>query len=137
MKIYNKKTFWAGLFQIILGIVILVVSFKVGFDLSGILILSALLILGVGFIIRSCSRKLSQQDKLNELDERNYLIALKTKSKSFKITQISCEILMFTCFILEKRIDGGFIYIGIGAAICFAISLLSEICAGIYYQHRN
>lgn len=137
MKIYNKKMFWTGLFQIILGIVILVVSIKVGFDLSGVLILSALLVLGAGFIIRSCSRKLSQYDKLNELDERNCLIALKAKSKSFKITQISCEILMFACFIIGKRIEGELIHIGIGAAICFAISFLSEICAEIYYQHKS
>lgn len=137
MTIYNKKYFRAGLLQILLGIVILAVSLKVGFDLSGILILSALLILGAVLIIRSCSRKLSQQDKLNELDERNYLVALKAKSKSFKVTQISCEILMFACFILGKRIEGELISIGIGAAICFAISLLSEICAEIYYQHKS
>ena len=58
-----------------------------GFDISGMILILAIMFIGGGLIIRSISCNLSKEDKLEEMDERNQLIELKTKSQSFRLTQ--------------------------------------------------
>ena len=58
-----------------------------GFDISGMILILALMFIGGELTIRSVSRNLSKEDKLEEMDERNQLIELKTKSQSFRLTQ--------------------------------------------------
>ena len=51
------------------------------------ILILALMFIGGELTIRSVSRNLSKEDKLEEMDERNQLIELKTKSQSFRLTQ--------------------------------------------------
>lgn len=60
------------------------------------ILVAALFVLGIGAIIQSSSKKFAKQERLEALDERNQLIALKSKSKAFRVTQILSFLLMIT-----------------------------------------
>lgn len=139
MKIYNKKVFASGVFMAALGVLNLIADIsgkKV--DINGIVLIAVLLFLGVGMIMRSLSQKLSKEDRVEEFDERNRLIELKSKSKAFRLTQAISFVLMLTSLIMGK-VSGydGFTAMGAGLAFEVAISLFAELFTYFYYEARN
>lgn len=139
MKIYNKKVFASGVFMVALGLLNLITSMmRQDFDMNSIILIAALFVLGFGSIMRSISQRMAKEDKLEELDERNRLIALKSKSKSFRLTQIISFALMLALLVMGK-ISGyeGFIAMGVGLAFAFAISMFTEIFTYMYYESKN
>ena len=139
MKIYNKKVFASGVFMVALGLLNLITSMmRQGFDINSIILIAALFVLGFGSIMRSISQRMAKEDKLEELDERNRLIALKSKSKSFRLTQIISFTLMLALLVMGK-VSGyeGFIAMGVGLAFAFAISMFTEIFTYMYYESKN
>lgn len=139
MKIYNKKVFASGVFMVALGLLNLITSMmRQDFDINSIILIAALFVLGFGSIMRSISQRMAKEDKLEELDERNRLIALKSKSKSFRLTQIISFALMLALLVMGK-VSGyeGFIAMGVGLAFAFVISLFAEIFTFMYYESKN
>lgn len=139
MKIYNKKVFASGVFMVALGLLNLITSMmRQDFDINSIILIAALFVLGFGSIMRSISQRMAKEDKLEELDERNRLIALKSKSKSFRLTQIISFALMLALLVMGK-VSGyeGFIAMGVGLAFAFAISMFTEIFTFMYYESKN
>lgn len=139
MKIYNKKAFASGVFMAALGMLNLiagVMSHKM--DLGWGVLTAALFLLGFGTVMRSISKKMSREDRLEELDERNCLIELKSKSKSFQLTQLISFVLMLVLLVMGK-VSGyeGLIAVGTGLAFAFTISLFAEIFTYMYYESRN
>ena len=137
MKIYNKKSFALGLGFAILGIALFIVE-KRPLEIKPLILIGVCAIISVSAIWRSLSHELSKADKLEELDERNRLIALKANSKTSQITQLGCGILT----VAFLGIGGGsgnkdFIAMGVGAAFCFTISLFAEMFTKIYYEKHN
>lgn len=139
MKIYNKKVFASGVFMTALGLLNLITSMmRQDVDISSVILIVALFVLGCGSIMRSISRKMAREDKLEELDERNRLIALKSKSKSFQITQIISFMLMLVLLVMGKVTSyEGFIAMGAGLAFAFTISMFAEIFTYMYYESKN
>lgn len=79
MKIYNKKTFLFGVFAVALGALNVAADFvNKKWEVSGIVLAAALFFVGIGSLMRSLSQKMSREDKVEEADERNRLIALKS-----------------------------------------------------------
>ncbi|MBM6855401.1 hypothetical protein H6B11_14805 [Mediterraneibacter glycyrrhizinilyticus] len=139
MKIYNKKVFASGVFMMALGLLNLITSImRQDLDINSTILIVALFVLGFGSIMRSISQRMAKEDKLEELDERNRLIALKSKSKSFQLTQIISFMLMLALLVMGK-VSGyeGVIAIGVGLAFAFAISMLAEIFTYMYYESKN
>lgn len=138
MKIYNKKKFGSGLICIVLGLLNVIACINTGFDISGMILILALMFIGGGLTIRSVSRNLSKEDKLEEMDERNQLIELKTKSQSFRLTQWICFGLMLTFLIMGKTSgEKSFIGMGVGLAFAFTISMFAEIFTYCYYEKHT
>ena len=139
MKIYNGKTFAAGVFMAALGVLNLVTGIlRDDIDVSAVILIAALLALGIGAAMRSMSKRMAQEDKLEEMDERNRLIKLKSNSSSFRLTQIISFILMLF-FLIMGKVSGydGFIAMGAGLAFAFAISLFVEFFTYMYYESKN
>lgn len=139
MKIYHKKLFASGAFIMALGVVNLVMSImQKDVDINTMIPVIALFAFGLSSITRSLSRKKTQEDKLDKLDERNVLIELKSKSKSFQLTQTICFVLMLIFLVIGKvSSDAGFIAMGVGLAFVFTISMLTEIFTYMYYESKN
>lgn len=87
MKIYHRKNFLIGLGETLLGLLNLMLAFLNGSELSNLVIGLACLFFGVDTILRACSRRYAAEDRLEELDERNQLVQLKSLSKSFQLTR--------------------------------------------------
>ena len=87
MRIYNKKTFGFGIFALALGLLNIVAGVMTGFDGKGVFLIVLLFLIGAGSLARSLSQKMSREDKLEERDERNQLIDMKSKSLAFRLTQ--------------------------------------------------
>ncbi len=138
MKIYNKKTFYFGFSCILLSLLNLITSFFTGIEFKTVILALLLMFFGLGSLRRCFSSKLSFEDKLDELDERNRLIDMKSKSKSFTLTQAISFILMLAMLIMGK-LSGyeGFIGIAVGLAFAFTISMFAEIAAYFYYESKN
>ncbi len=139
MKIYNKKVFASGIFMAALGLLNLITSImRKDLDINSIILIAALFVLGFGSIMRSMSQRMTKEDKLEEMDERNRLITLKSKSKSFQLTQMISFILMLVLLVMGKVFDyEGFIAMGVGLAFAFTISMFAEIFTYMYYESKN
>lgn len=139
MKIYNKKVFASGIFMAALGLLNLITSImRKDLDINSIILIAALFVLGFGSIMRSMSQRMTKEDKLEEMDERNRLITLKSKSKSFQLTQMISFILMLVLLVMGKVFDyEGFIAMGVGLAFAFTISMFAEIFTYMYYEFKN
>ena len=139
MKIYNKKSFAEGIFMLVLGTLNLIIDLiNHTFEISGAILIIALYFLGGGLIIRSLSLKLTKEDKLDKMDERNQLIELKSKSKSFSLTQ-TISLLLMLAFLLMGGVSGydRLIAVGVGLAFAYVISMFSEIFTYMYYESKN
>ena len=139
MKIYNKKVFASGIFMAALGLLNLITSImRKDLDINSIILIAALFVLGFGSIMRSMSQRMTKEDKLEEMDERNRLITLKSKSKSFQLTQMISFMLMLVLLVMGKVFDyEGFIAMGVGLAFAFTISMFAEIFTYMYYESKN
>ncbi len=85
MKIYSKKKFASGIFMVLLGGANLLTDILTdNVEIKGLILSIALFLFGFAALRRSLSEKLSREDRLEELDERNKLVELKTKSRSFQ-----------------------------------------------------
>ena len=79
-----------------------------------------------------------KQARLEELDERNQLVLLKNRSRAFQIHRYSC-LALAALFFLLAAVQGTqiFLYVGIGFALAFGISLLVDIATFVYYECRT
>ena len=84
MKIYSMKSFMYGLASLTLGIGVFVTAERpVGVKPFILAMLCAAI--GASFVLRSFSHKIARADKLEELDERNQLIALNPIARPAKL----------------------------------------------------
>ncbi len=139
MKIYNKKMFATGVFMVALGTLNLIMKIsEKDWTVKGVILVAALYLLGSSAVVRSLSKKMAKEDRLEELDERNQLIELKSKRKSFEFTQFLSFWLM-PILLIAGKISGyeGFTAMAVGLGIAFSISILAEIFTRTYYESKN
>ena len=138
MKVYNKKTFAFGVFSTALGVLNAVTAALRGADAGEIVLIACLLFFGIGALLRGTSQRLAREDRLEELDERNRLVELKSKSAAFRLTQAVCFGLMLALLVAGK-VSGtqALIAIGVGLAFALSISMLAELGAYFYCEKRN
>lgn len=138
MKIYNKKTFLAGVYFIVMAAALALLCFAQGYKPLDLVLAGLCALVGIPFFLRSLSYEKSRKDKLEEREERNRFIALQSNSRSHQITQAGCSAVMVLSFAIS-RVSGSayFSGIGIGAASCLAVSLFAELFTKVYYEKRN
>lgn len=97
-----------------------------------------LLALGAGELARSLSKTWTKEDKLEEWDERNRFIEANANSRAFQLTQGISFVLMLAMLAMGK-VSGseGFIYIGVGLAFAWSISMFSELFSHLYYESKH
>lgn len=139
MKIYNKKTFLFGVFAVALGVLNVAADFvNKKWEVSGIVLAAVLFFVGIGSLMRSLSQKMSREDKVEEADERNRLIALKSKSMSLRLVQVLSFVLMLALLIAGKLSgEESLIAVGVGLAFAVGISVFAEFFTSLYYESKN
>ena len=143
MKIYHKKNFATGLFFTLLGAAFIVLFLVRGNIQPKSVVFCALsLLLGPGLLLRSFDKRLSFQDRVDELDERNILVKLRTKSTAFSIVQYTllgiCALCAIGAVLYEKNPDGQLVLGGmlIVSGVVWFISLLAELFCGLHYEEK-
>ena len=139
MKIYHKKNFWAGVGMLALGILNLATALWRGqMEWSDWVLVLALVFLGGGFLLRSLSPKLARQDKIEEQDERNVLVQLKTRTSAFRWTRLVSFGLMLL-LLIAGAVTGERLLLAVAVGLAFAltISLFAEFFAALYHESRN
>lgn len=139
MKIYNKRKFFFSLFWLAIGISIVILALIQGdLKFNDIFTAGCCGILGINGLGRSLSQRMSQEDKVEELDERNQLIELKSKRKAFQLMQC---VLFFAGFLFA--VLGG-VYknmtlgaAGITGAAMWVFSLMLDWLTYAYYEMKN
>lgn len=143
MKIYHKKNFAAGLFFTLMGVAFIVLFLVKGEVRPKSVVLCVLsLLLGPGLLLRSLDRGLSYQDKIDELDERNILVKLRTKSTAFSIVQYTllgvCALCTVGAIAYQRNPEGQLVLGGmlIVSGVVWFISLLAELFCGLHYEKK-
>lgn len=139
MKIYNKKQFYFSCLWLVMGISIIVLALVEG-DLNFNSIFGAVCggILGINGLGRSLSQKRSQENKVEELDERNRLIELKSKRKAFQIMQFTLlSIGLFFTILSGVYKDMVLGVVGIVGMGMWTFSLVLDWLTFAYYETKN
>ena len=142
MKIYHKKNFSEGILLTGLGLLLLVTMLlRQCFRPKSVLICTAALLLGLGLLFRSLSRQCARADRLEELDERNLLIQLRSKGLAFSIVQNALLVLclLSAAGVLRSSdreaqlVFGGMLVL---SGLLWFLSFLVELLCVIYYERR-
>ena len=139
MKICHKKNFWAGAGMLALGILNLATALWRGrVEWSDWVLVLALVFLGGGFLLRGLSPKLAWEDKIEEQDERNVLVQLKTRTSAFRWTRLVSFGLMLS-LLIAGAVTGERLLLAVAVGLAFAltISFFAEFFAALYHESRN
>lgn len=143
MKIYHKKNYATGLFFTLLGAAyILLFLVKGNIEPKSVVFCVLSLLLGPGLLLRSLDRRLSFQDRVDELDERNILVKLRTKSTAFSIVQYTllgvCVLCTIGAVLYEENPEGQLVLGGmlVVSGVVWFISLLAELFCGLHYEKK-
>lgn len=143
MKIYHKKNFATGLFFTLLGAAFIVLFLVRGnIEPKSVVFCVLSLLLGPGLLLRSFDKRLSFQDRVDELDERNILVKLRTKSTAFSIVQYTllgvCVLCAVGAIAYQRNPEGQLVLGGmlIVSGVVWFISLLAELFCGLHYEKK-
>ncbi len=99
----------------------------------------SLLMLAIGLtgFFRAFSAKATQEDRIEEMDERNRMIRLKTESRVGSIliwTQLVIMVLGVLGYAVTRELIFGFVFLipGLNISLCFVLGILFTI----YYEKR-
>ncbi|MDE6566317.1 MAG: DUF2178 domain-containing protein [Lachnospiraceae bacterium] len=134
MKIYNKSLFLEGAFSAIVGFALFVSQLN-GFKIQHLILAALTIFIGIGLILGSMSKIMSRENQIDQADERNQLIILKTKSRTLQITQMIC-IVFSVIFLIMGKLKSHILLIvfGTGLIIPFILSLFVEVFCHMYYE---
>ncbi|MFD3157898.1 hypothetical protein ACFIJ5_13670 [Haloimpatiens sp. FM7330] len=142
-KIYNKKKFWSGIVFLLLAAISVIPiaarfnTFNTLKTIKYIVIDIFLIFFGVTDIYIGLNRKLTKEDMQND-DERENFINMKSKSSAFDITFFIC-----TTFTLLSAIAVGitkntlWISFFLGMALMFVTMQIASISSYFYHNKRN
>lgn len=86
MKIYNKKGFWLGIFWVLLAIGCAVADLRrpdpnMLIRVRDWVLTVFVFLLGISSFWRAFSRSATREDRIEEMDERNRLVEVKSKAR--------------------------------------------------------
>ena len=143
MKLYNKKGLIFGLFWTFLGVSALILEFvrpsgNTAVFVRDIVLFSLLILFGVRQTVRAFSMKATREDMLEERDERNRYIRLRTGSTMFRVAEALLFIwtmgsLLGYGFTKDDMWIMGVVVAGFTLGLLFII----ELFVGIQYERRE
>ena len=141
MKIYNKKTFASGVFSLVLGLALLAAMAATGNWRPKSVVLCVLCLFGVGSVTRALSRDKAVRDLIDARDERNILVALRTKSTCFTVLQTALWVLCVACALgiaFHPVEEAKLIFAGvlIVCGLLWFFSLVLELVCSIHYDNK-
>ncbi|QIB68104.1 hypothetical protein Ami103574_01715 [Aminipila butyrica] len=140
MKIYNKKGLVFGVVWIALGVCNLIINIVspeefLSKQIKDVLIAVVVIMIGSSGFIRAFSKQATREDRMEDQDERNQLLALKTKALTLKIFYGCLGMSAIGAVAGYKLTDNpAWIPIFTVAAVLLGLLLLVELIVSIYYE---
>ncbi|WP_033827176.1 hypothetical protein [Bacillus andreraoultii] len=137
MEIYNKRKFLSGIMGITIALSALIALVIKGFSLKLFILAVLIFLISISSIRKSISKRLTIQDRIEELDERNQEIELKSNALSFKICQYTVIFLEVISIILYGiyKVEV-LIWMIIVLAFIVFVTFTSEMLSSIHYEKR-
>lgn len=140
MKIYNKKKFADGCFFQVLGAALLgAMIWKREIDGKSVVLALIALVIGADALVRSLSRRLSYQDKVEALDERNIQVELQARSRTLSLLRGTLmAVLILSLIGALANPEGELVYGGmmVVSGVLYTLSLFIELACSFYYEGR-
>ena len=140
MKIYNKKKFADGCFFLVLGAALAgAMIWKREIDGKSVVLALIALVIGADALVRSLSRRLSYQDKVEALDERNIQVELRARSRTLSLLRGTLmAVLILSLIGALANPEGELVYGGmmVVSGVLYTLSLFIELACSFYYEGR-
>ena len=140
MKIYNKKKFADGCFFLVLGAALAgAMIWKREIDGKSVVLALIALVIGADALVRSLSRRLSYQDKVEALDERNIHVELRARSRTLSLLRGTLmAVLILSLIGALANPEGELVYGGmmVVSGVLYTLSLFIELACSFYYEGR-
>ena len=140
MKIYNKKKFADGGFFLVLGAALAgAMIWKREIDGKSVVLALIALVIGADALVRSLSRRLSYQDKVEALDERNIQVELRARSRTLSLLRGTLmAVLILSLIGALANPEGELVYGGmmVVSGVLYTLSLFIELACSFYYEGR-
>ena len=140
MKIYNKKKFSDGCFFLVLGAALAgAMIWKREIDGKSVVLALIALVIGADALVRSLSRRLSYQDKVEALDERNIQVELRARSRTLSLLRGTLmAVLILSLIGALANPEGELVYGGmmVVSGVLYTLSLFIELACSFYYEGR-
>lgn len=142
MRIYNKKGLIFGMVWTALGVCNLIVNIVspeafLPKQFKDIIFAVVIIMIGISGFIRAFSKQATREDRIEGQDERNQILALKTKSLTLKILYGCLGVAAIGAVTGYKLADNpAWIPVFTVAAVLLGFLLLVELIVSIYYE-RN
>lgn len=140
MKIYNKNKFADGCFFLVLGAALAgAMIWKREIDGKSVVLALIALVIGADALVRSLSRRLSYQDKVEALDERNIQVELRARSRTLSLLRGTLmAVLILSLIGALANPEGELVYGGmmVVSGVLYTLSLFIELACSFYYEGR-
>ena len=142
MKIYNNKGLIAGVLWTTAGAFCLYRDAVDAHDflpqqIKSVVLSLVMLAVGLTCLVRAFSKSASREDRIEELDERNRLVRLKTNSLTLRLTscvQLAAMLLGLLGYALTENLVFGCLFLFAGLEI--TLETVVSIAAAIHYEKR-
>lgn len=133
MKVYNKNDLIGGINRIWMSVIWIALAVgekgKTQWICVGLLVVSSIV------LIMRAVKKPSAGEQIAALDERNQMIDLKSKSRTYDIMNVLDVVLMMIFIVLGKYWDISAIsFVGIGIGIVGVVASLAQSITYSYYN---
>ena len=140
MKIYNKKRFFSGVLWTAAGAFCLYRDIVDSADflpqqIKSVVISLLCLAIGLTSLIRAFSKSSTREDRIEEMDERNRLVRLKTNSLTLNILgylQLAGMIIGILGFAFTESEVYGFLFLFAGLSI--TVTAVISFIATVWYE---
>lgn len=142
MKIYNKKGLIAGVLWTAAGAFCLYQDAVDAHDflpqqIKSVVLSLVMLVVGLTCLLRALSKSASREDRIEELDERNRLVSLKTDSLTRKVmgwARVAAMVAGLLGYLFTENLVFGCLFLFAGLSI--TLEAVVSIAAAIHYEKR-
>ena len=142
MKIYNKKGLIAGVLWTAAGAFCLYQDAVDVHDflpqqIKSVVLSLVMLVVGLTCLLRALSKSASWQDRIEELDERNRLVSLKTDSLTRKVmgwARVAAMVAGLLGYLFTENLVFGCLFLFAGLSI--TLEAVVSTAASIHYEKR-
>lgn len=135
MKYYDKKRAAHGWWNIGLGVLWIVVAAQEYENWFNWIVSGSLIVGGIWDLVRARTRRLTEEERIELTDERNQMLLLQTKSRTYDIMN-AIYIICMIAFLLAAQIFHVqvMLVLSAGFSVLYGISGLVNVIVSSYYD---